>query len=91
MAHLNHCTDSYGWEIYKQQELIPDSVPHPDGEASLGLGLAWMWKKLLSLLADELIVDQQVEYLNRCLALDEFGQGEKSAASTLKRLWLLME
>jgi hypothetical protein len=78
------------WKAYKQLELIPESIPLPTAPLPL-FGLSLAWKTLLSLLAEELVDDQQVDYLERCLALDEFGYGEKSPDNSLQRLWTLMD
>lgn len=90
MQSLSSTTKSQ-WQTYKQLELIPDSVPNPHPNVSaftLGINLAW--KKLLSLLVDELVdVEQQVDYIERCWALNEFGQGD-NPSSPLQRLWTLM-
>lgn len=91
MKFFDHCIDNTHWNVYRQLELIPDTVPDPQADAGFNFGLDRIWGKLLSLLADELVEEQQVEYLERCFALNESGQGEKSASSTLQRLWVLME
>lgn len=84
------------WQTYKQLELIPDSVPNPDAKVAtfkFGLvkfGLGRAWRSLLSLLIDELVdQEQQVEYIERCWALNEFGEKD-NPTSSLQRLWVLM-
>ena len=89
MQHLNP-TNNKQWQTYKQLELISDSVPNPDVRAStFTSGLNFAWRSLLSLLMDELVDEQQVEYIERCWALNEFGQKAKPS-SPLQRLWVLM-
>lgn len=84
-------TTNYQWQTYKQLELIPDSVPNPYASGSaFTFGLSLAWRSLLSLLMDELVDEQQVEYIERCWTLNEFGQGDKSPSSPLQRLWVLM-
>ena len=89
MQYLNP-TNNAQWQTYKHLELIPDSVPNPDASVSaftFGLNLAW--RSLLSLLMDELVDEQQVEYIERCWALNESGQ-RANPSSPLQRLWVLM-
>ena len=70
-------------------ELLPETVPNPHID-NHGFGLGWLWRGLLHTLVEELIEEQRVEYLTRCWSLDEFGEGENTAAGTLQRLWKLM-
>lgn len=84
-------TNKSQWQTYKQLELIPDSVPAPNTNAStFKFGLGFTWRKLLSLLMDELVDEQKVDYLERCWVLNEFGQKDESSSSSLQRLWLIM-
>lgn len=84
-------TNNSHWQTYKQLELIPDSIPNPYARVStFKFGLNHAWRSLLSLLVDELVTEQQVEYIERCWALNEFGQRDKSASNPLQRLWVLM-
>jgi hypothetical protein len=56
------------WQLYKQLELIPDSVPEqPTKRPILTFPLQLAWKLLVDALAKELVYEQQVEYLERCL------------------------
>lgn len=77
------------WQRYRQLELIPETVPNPHID-NYSFGLGWIWRSFLHSLIDELIEEQQVEYLTRCWSLDEFGEGETSSPNTLQRLWKLM-
>ncbi len=92
MSFVAHCSaDDAQWDMYKQMELIPGSVPNPASHRNpLTSGLNILWRSLLALLVDELVEEQRVEYLERCWSLNEFGEGEQSSNS-LKRLWVLME
>ncbi|WNZ24931.1 hypothetical protein HJG54_20135 [Leptolyngbya sp. NK1-12] len=76
------------WQRYRQLELLPESVPNPYLENTFGLG--WLWRGFVKALVDELIEEQQVDYLNRCWSLDEFGEAEASPPHSLQRLWKLM-
>ena len=79
-----------GWQTYKQLELISDSVPNPVKAARFKFGLGRAWQVLISLLVDELVDrEQQVDYLERCWALNEFGQKD-NPDNSLQRLWELM-
>jgi hypothetical protein len=80
------------WQAYKRLESIPEFVPDPRiPEVRSVLGLGWLWRGLLHLLVDELVAEQQVEYLERCWELDVSGQSEKSPSNSLHRLWVLMD
>jgi hypothetical protein len=86
----NNLTNDFQWQNYKQLELIPNSVQNPyNFSPSYLFGFAVAWRKLISLLVDELVTEQQVEYLERCWKLDKFGQQEDPSQS-LQRLWTLM-
>lgn len=81
----------YQWQAYKQLELLPGSTPNPKANtAKFIFGVDRVWQKLISLLVDELVAEQQVEYLERCWVLDEFGQKNQSSDGALRRLWELM-
>lgn len=80
----------YQWQVYRQLELISDSVPKPDTN-SFKFGLNFLWRGLLNLLAEELVDEQRVEYLDRCWARDETDLAKPSPTTTLQRLWVLME
>lgn len=83
--------DETRWNLYRQLELLPESVPNPAKQGnSFTSRLNVFWRSLLGLLIDELVEDQRVEYLDRCWSLNEFGESEKSSNS-LHRLWVLME
>lgn len=93
MKLLNHnLVEDYQWQVYKQQELISDSVCSDRSSPPFTFMVSWFWRGFLKLLVEELTEkDQQVEYIERCWSLNEFGQGDKSPSNSLKRLWLLME
>lgn len=76
------------WQTYKQLELLPDSAPSPRSAVPAVIA-GWFWQKLLDLLMDELVEEQQIEYLDRCWQLTVTEQSDQQA-STLKRLWTLM-
>ncbi|NES95602.1 MAG: hypothetical protein F6K32_10290 [Desertifilum sp. SIO1I2] len=93
MESLSHnSTQGYHWQLYKRLELISNRVPDPyTSRLQLKWGVDRAWRSLLNLLVDELIEEQQVEYLERCLALDESKETQASLTKTLKRIWRLME
>lgn len=90
MQSLSQTSNSQ-WQNYQQLELIPNRVPNPHHKTStFTFGLDFAWRVLISLLVDELVDrEQQIEYLERCWANQEFEQQENSANS-LRKLWLLM-
>lgn len=92
MEFLNHSSKKdCQWQAYKQLELIPDSASNPYANSTnFTFGMNKLWRGLLTLLLDELVEEQQVEYLERCWALNKFTQENKSSSDTLQRLWVLM-
>ncbi|NDJ17340.1 hypothetical protein [Myxacorys almedinensis] len=88
MQFLNPNSDVQ-WQSYKALELIPDVIQNsPTTGSRFTFGLGWAWALLLTLLADELVEEQTVEYLDRCWSHDE--SEEPSPSKTLQRLWALM-
>lgn len=82
-------TNGSQWNTYQQLELIP-SVANPANRTNyLTTKLNALWRPLLALLMDELVEEQQVEYLERCLSLNELGKGQ-SSCNSLKRFWTLI-
>ncbi|MGL5805492.1 MAG: hypothetical protein ACRC2R_15660 [Xenococcaceae cyanobacterium] len=92
MKFLRHSiANGNRWQVYKQLELIPDTVLKSSPNKSRFLfGLDIAWQTLLSLLVNELVEEQLVEYLERCWELDESGQNQQNNSSFLQRLWMLM-
>jgi hypothetical protein len=87
----NHSTRSVQWSVYKQLELIPDAVSRPANRTRYLTSVpSLLWRGLINLLIDELIKEQRAEYLDRCWSLNEFGEGDRSPAHPLQRLWVLM-
>lgn len=59
------------WQIYKKLEFLPDSLPEPSVEEGIYLyPLRQAWRILLDVLVNELIYEQQIEFLERCLKQD---------------------
>lgn len=80
--------DRYQWEAYKQLELVPDSIDNPaHNRSGFNFGIERIWRTLLGLLMDELVTEQQVEYLDRCWDADE---KDRSASKTLQRFLTLI-
>ena len=76
------------WEVYKQLELVPDAIDNPDRHrGGFKFGIDLVWRTLLGLLVDELVTEQQIDYLDRCW---EAHEGDRSAAKTLKRFLTLI-
>jgi hypothetical protein len=75
------------WQRYKELEILPDFIPDPSIEAGTFMyPLREAWRILLNVLADELVYEQQIEFLERCLAQDllEFYTDKKSWKKFLK-------
>jgi hypothetical protein len=59
------------WQIYKELELIPDSVSVPPANnLAFAMRLSQVWRSLLDTATKKPLHEQQIEYLERCLALD---------------------
>lgn len=79
------------WQIYKELELIPDSVTYSQANnMTFAFGLDRVWGLLIIALTQELVEDQQVEYLERCLAVNNFDLDSHKGSKTLQKLWTLM-
>jgi hypothetical protein len=87
MTHksVKYAIDS-SWETYKRLEDLPTDLPQPSSSA-LTWGTQHLWRKLQDLLADELVHEQKVEFLERCWFRD-YSPRQKSV--TLRQLWQLM-
>lgn len=93
MQFLDHnAIDRHQWQRYKQLELISDSVDNADTDrVSFRFGIDRAWRLLITLLLDELVAEQKVEYLDRCWALNDLDAGKRAPSKTLQRLLTLME
>lgn len=78
------------WQLYKKLELIPDSIPKsPNKQPVLALPLQLAWKVFIDALAKELVYEQKIEYLERCLAQSQ--NDLYLTKKTWRKLWNLME
>ncbi len=59
-------------QLYRQLELLPPAEDNCPTPFTFGLNAAW--KLLLHLLVEELVEEQQVEYLERCLTADQTAE-----------------
>lgn len=92
MKHLSHnLTNDSQWQNYKQLELIPNSAKNPyNTSPSFLFGFAIAWRKLISLLMDELVEEQKIEYLERCWFLEQFAEQKESPSKSLQRFLTLL-
>jgi hypothetical protein len=82
MHSLNHDSGSgHQWQSYKQLELLSDLTPAPV-PSRVNLGIPFLWRSLLSILMDELVHEQRVDYLERCWMADQAYPG-----SPIRRPW----
>jgi hypothetical protein len=86
-------TETSRWETYKTLELIPDAVPNPyQQKPTFTFGLDQAWRILITVLTQELVYyEQQISYLERCLAASEFEAEKKPSSNSLQKLWMLMD
>jgi hypothetical protein len=76
------------WQLYKELELIPDSIAERSTKGLVLIPLQLAWKVFIDALANELVYEQQIEYLERCLA----HQSDRDLTKkTWRKLWSLME
>jgi hypothetical protein len=86
----NFDRETQNWYLYKNLELLPASEEfHPESIPTFGLGR--LWRGLLGLLTDELIEEQRVEYLERCLQRDMAQSPEKARFGGVRRFFKLIE
>lgn len=79
------------WQNYKELELLPSSLPKPQAnKPAFAFGLEQVWRLLIVALTQELVYEQQVEYLERCWALNCFDPDTDTNSNTWHQLWLLM-
>lgn len=78
------------WQAYKALELIPDAVPPQANRLNFAFGLNQIWRLLLVALTQELVDEQQIEYLERCWAVNHVEPEGSTGANTLKKLLTLM-
>lgn len=86
LQHQQRQTESR-WDTYKRLENLPSDLLEPEAPR-FALGTQYLWRKLLDVLADELVNDQCVELLERCWEKDRFTDDR---AVTLQQLWMLMD
>ncbi len=83
--------DRYQWDAYKQLELVPDNIDRPHRERiPFKFGIERAWRVLVSLLMDELVTEQKVEYLDRCWEANAIEVSKRSPSQTLKRFLMLI-
>lgn len=76
------------WQEYCRLEGLPETAPHPYRRSlEFTFGLRRFWKGLLSLLVDELVEEQRVDYLERCWS----DPSASSKTKSLKQLCVLMD
>jgi len=80
---------SQQWQSYKQLELVPDSTPAPQ-PSKIDLGIPFLWRSLLSLLIDELVDEQRVEYLERCWTVDQV-HSDRPSRHPWQQFFILIE
>ncbi|AFY92139.1 hypothetical protein [Chamaesiphon minutus] len=76
------------WETYKQLELVPDEIDNPAcHRGGFKFGIDRVWRTLIALLVDELVTEQQIDYLDRCWDVNE---RDRSPSKTLQRFLTLI-
>jgi hypothetical protein len=79
------------WQVYQELELIPHFVSEPQAKQPiLTLPLRAFWRSLINLLSEELVYEQQVEHLEKCLAASELKFTDANHTNTWQQFWTLM-
>ena len=81
--------ETQNWYLYKNLELLPKSEHRLASIPTFGLDR--LWRGLLGLLADELVDEKCVEYLERCFQRDISESSKKQRLRGLRRFLKLME
>lgn len=76
------------WENYKELELIPNSISEPSARKTFSFGIDRVWRVLIVALTQELVYEQQVEYIQRCWERDYLGSENDN--NSWQQLWTLM-
>ena len=87
LDHKQIDIERYQWEAYKQLELLSDADRAALPPTPFTFGIDRIWRNLLRLLMDELVTEQQVEYLDRCWEADA---KDRSPSKTLQRFLKLI-
>jgi hypothetical protein len=91
MKYLDHDktgSDRDRWEAYKQLELVPDTLARSESHrGGFKFGIDRVWRTFLGLLVDELVTEQQIDYLDRCWDANE---KDRSPSKTLQRFLTLI-
>jgi hypothetical protein len=91
LGHRKIEIDRAQWEAYRQLELVPDRVDRPQSDrASFKFGIDRVWRTLISLLLDELVTEQKIDYLDRCWGSHDLDEGKRSPSQTLQRFLTLI-
>ncbi len=96
MKYLDHNKtqrDRDRWEAYKQLELVSDKIDRHHGGFKFGIDspverlCQRLWRTLITLLVDELVTEQQIDYLDRCWDATE---KDRSPSKMLQRFLTLI-
>jgi hypothetical protein len=97
MEYLSYSVLSYSvnsdalWHAHRQLSASPDSTSRSRaGSSKVSFGVNALKRSFIKLLLNELDSDQQIQYLERCLALDTFHTATKPT-SFLSRVWQLLQ
>jgi hypothetical protein len=83
LDHRQNEIDRDRWEAYKELELVTDAIERPDRHrGGFKFGIDRVWRTVIRLLMDELVTEQQIDYLDRCWNADE---KDRSPSKMLQR------
>lgn len=75
------------WEVYAELEEIPNTVTAPQFRQSRSAkALTTAWRSLLDSFCQELSYEQQMEYLERCIELNQSQPDKAAKAKTFGKL-----
>jgi hypothetical protein len=96
MEYLSYSVDSNAlWHAHRQLSSLPGSLPDAAPQsrfdsARLSFGVNTLKRSVIKLLLNELDSEQQIQYLERCLALDASYTTAKPI-SFLSGVWQLLQ
>lgn len=87
---IHHSSPDAQWQTYQELEQITDTASSPSDHPRFMFGLGAAWKILISLLIDELIEEQRVDYLERCWQSSQSGNEDKPDRHPLRKFLVLI-
>lgn len=79
------------WHIYRNLELIPDTVTEPQASNSaFVIRLTEGWRSLVNKIVDNFSLERQVDHLEKCWFLNGTEHKNRNWATTASTVWLFL-